>query len=83
MALNFKHQTLVDCIHYVIAFFGNFKTQVHAYVAAPNGKSAYLSELASGSEALVINPYGRQRLAIVGRTKIETRPLVRIGFAMQ
>ena len=50
--------------------------QVHAYVMMPGGKTAYLSELRSGSEVLIINSDGKQRTAVVGRTKIEQRPLV-------
>ncbi|CAL5222991.1 g5435 [Coccomyxa viridis] len=49
---------------------------VHAYLAAPGGKTAYLSELKSGSEVLVVDPHGRQRTAVVGRIKVEQRPLV-------
>lgn len=49
---------------------------MHAYVAAPGGKTAYLSELQSGSEVLVVDPGGRQRTAVVGRIKVEQRPLV-------
>ena len=51
--------------------------QVHAYLAAPSGKTAYLSELKSGAEVLVVDPQGRQRTAVVGRIKVEQRPLVR------
>ena len=50
--------------------------QVHAYLAAPGGKTSYLSELKSGAEVLVVDPQGRQRTAIVGRIKVEQRPLV-------
>lgn len=49
---------------------------VHAYVAVPGGKTCYLSELKSGKEVLVVDQNGQQRTAIVGRVKIETRPLV-------
>lgn len=49
---------------------------VHAYVQAPNDKTAYLSELKSGSEVLVVDAAGRARTAVVGRCKIETRPMV-------
>jgi len=42
----------------------------------PDGKTAYLSELKSGSEVLVVKGDGSQRGALVGRVKIETRPLV-------
>jgi 3-dehydroquinate synthase class II len=49
---------------------------VHAYVQAPNGKTAYLSELKSGAEVLVADAAGRAKTAVVGRCKIETRPMV-------
>ncbi|KAG2430798.1 hypothetical protein HXX76_009774 [Chlamydomonas incerta] len=49
---------------------------VHAYVAAPGGRTRYLSELASGAEVAVADPQGRTRTALVGRVKIERRPLV-------
>ena len=50
--------------------------QVHAYTACPNNQTAYLAELKSGKEVLVVDGKGRQRSAIIGRVKIETRPLV-------
>ncbi len=53
--------------------------QVHAYVHGPRGRTAYLSELASGTEVVVVDAAGRQRSAVVGRLKVETRPLVRGG----
>ncbi|EXB94290.1 3-dehydroquinate synthase [Morus notabilis] len=49
---------------------------VHAYVAIPGGKTCYLSELKVGKEVIVVNQKGQQRNAIVGRVKIETRPLI-------
>ncbi|CAI9109658.1 OLC1v1009519C1 [Oldenlandia corymbosa var. corymbosa] len=49
---------------------------VHAYVAIPGNKTSYLSELKAGKEVLVVDQRGMQRTAIVGRVKIETRPLV-------
>ncbi|XP_015879382.3 uncharacterized protein LOC107415555 isoform X2 [Ziziphus jujuba] len=49
---------------------------VHAYVVVPGGKTCYLSELKAGKEVLVVNQKGQQRNAIVGRVKIETRPLI-------
>ncbi|KAL5080215.1 hypothetical protein RYX36_008636 [Vicia faba] len=49
---------------------------VHAYVAAPGGRTSYLSELKSGKEVIVVDQQGRQRIAIVGRVKIENRPLI-------
>ncbi|XP_059282729.1 uncharacterized protein LOC132036405 isoform X4 [Lycium ferocissimum] len=49
---------------------------VHAYVAVPGGKTSYLSELKSGKEVIVVDQKGMQRTAIVGRVKVETRPLI-------
>ncbi|MED6205601.1 hypothetical protein PIB30_019162 [Stylosanthes scabra] len=49
---------------------------VHAYVAVPGGRTCYLSELKSGKEVIVVDQQGRQRVAIIGRVKIETRPLI-------
>lgn len=49
---------------------------MHAYVAVPGGRTCYLSELKSGKEVIVVDQKGRQRIAIVGRVKIESRPLV-------
>uniref|UniRef100_A0A5B7AZ81 3-dehydroquinate synthase C-terminal domain-containing protein n=1 Tax=Davidia involucrata TaxID=16924 RepID=A0A5B7AZ81_DAVIN len=49
---------------------------VHTYVAVPGGKTCYLSELKAGKEVIVIDQSGMQRTAIVGRVKIETRPLI-------
>ncbi|EYU34096.1 hypothetical protein ABFS82_08G021300 [Erythranthe guttata] len=49
---------------------------VHAYVAIPGGKTSYLSELKAGKEVIVVDQNGRQRIAIVGRVKIETRQLI-------
>ena len=51
--------------------------QVHSYtVAGSTGRTAYLAELKSGSEVQVADASGMQRQAIVGRCKIENRPLV-------
>jgi 3-dehydroquinate synthase II len=49
---------------------------VHAYVLAPRGRTRYLSELRAGDEVLVVAPDGSTRRAVVGRVKIETRPLL-------
>ncbi len=51
---------------------------VHAYVLMPDGTTRYLSELSGGDEALVIGDNGRTRKVIVGRTKVERRPLLLI-----
>lgn len=49
---------------------------MHAYVGVPGGKTRYLSELEAGKEVLIVDQNGMQRTAIVGRVKIETRPLI-------
>lgn len=49
---------------------------VHAYVAVPGDKTSYLSELRSGREVIVVDQNGLWRAAIVGRVKIESRPLI-------
>lgn len=49
---------------------------VHAYVAVPGGKTCYLSELQAGKEVIVVDQSGRQWTAVVGRVKIESRPLI-------
>ena len=46
---------------------------VYCYTLLPDGKTKYLSEVESGAEVLV-NKEGMSRL-VVGRSKIETRPL--------
>ncbi len=49
---------------------------VHAYILLPDGRTAYLSDIAIGGQVLVANETGAARTAIVGRTKIERRPLL-------
>jgi 3-dehydroquinate synthase II len=51
---------------------------VHAYVRTPGGGTAYLSELQSGDEVQVVDTDGATREAIVGRVKIEKRPMFRV-----
>jgi len=51
---------------------------VQAYVMTPGGKTKYLSELETGDEVLVVDSEGRSRVAVVGRVKIEKRPLMLI-----
>jgi 3-dehydroquinate synthase II len=41
----------------------------------PGGGTRYLSEIESGSEVWIVNKEGIARSAVVGRSKIETRPL--------
>lgn len=60
---------------------------VHAYILMADRKTKYLSEIGSGDEVLVVDAGGTTRIAIVGRSKIEKRPLLLIkakvgGFEM-
>ena len=51
---------------------------VHCYTISPDGTTKYLSELETGSEVLVLDSKGRARRAVVGRSKIENRPMLMI-----
>ncbi|MFC6905038.1 3-dehydroquinate synthase II [Halalkalicoccus tibetensis] len=51
---------------------------VHAYVRTPDGGTKYLSELESGDEVQIVDADGNTREAIVGRVKIERRPMFRV-----
>ncbi|WP_284031865.1 3-dehydroquinate synthase II [Halobaculum lipolyticum] len=51
---------------------------VHAYVRTPDGGTKYLSELRSGDEVQVLDTSGKTREAVVGRVKIEKRPMFRV-----
>ncbi|PAU84863.1 3-dehydroquinate synthase II [Halorubrum salipaludis] len=51
---------------------------VHAYVRNAEGGTNYLAELASGDEVQVVDTDGHTREAVVGRVKIEKRPMFRI-----
>lgn len=48
---------------------------VHAYIRVGE-KTRYLSELCAGDDVLVVNSVGETRPAVVGRVKIERRPLM-------
>lgn len=48
---------------------------VHAYIRLADGQTKYLSEIRSGDRVLVVNFEGRSYPAVVGRAKIEKRPL--------
>lgn len=52
---------------------------VHSYCQVPGGKTRYLVELKAGDEVLIAGDGGKTtRTAVVGRAKIETRPLLLI-----
>ena len=54
---------------------------VHAYIRVPGDKTRYLGELAAGDEVLVVDHQGRTRPAVVGRVKVESRPLMLVAAA--
>ena len=49
---------------------------VHAYIRLANGETKYLSEIKSGDQVLVVSFEGTSYPAVVGRAKVERRPLV-------
>jgi 3-dehydroquinate synthase II len=49
---------------------------VHSYCRVPGGRTAYLSDLVSGSGVLLVDDSGGGEAAWVGRAKVERRPLV-------
>lgn len=50
----------------------------HAYIRVPNDQTKYLSELKSGMIALVVDPKGNTEQVIIGRVKIEKRPMISV-----
>jgi 3-dehydroquinate synthase II len=54
---------------------------VHAYVMTPGGKTRYLSELRGGDEVLGVNYRGETVSLVVGRAKVERRPLLLLRAA--
>jgi 3-dehydroquinate synthase II len=49
---------------------------VHAYIRLPGGRTKYMSELRAGDEVLIVSSSGEARVGVVGRVKIERRPLL-------
>ncbi len=49
---------------------------VHAYTLLPGGRTCYLSELKIGDEVMGVGFRGGTRTAIVGRAKVEKRPML-------
>lgn len=49
---------------------------VHAYIMTPSNKTKYLSEIETGDEVLTVDKEGKSKTVIVGRVKIEKRPLM-------
>jgi len=51
---------------------------VHCYALMADGTTKYLSEIRSGDEVAIISAQGNMRSAVVGRLKIERRPLIQL-----
>ena len=49
---------------------------VHTYIRMADGQTKYLSEIGAGDRVLVVNFEGKSYPAVVGRAKMERRPLV-------
>lgn len=56
---------------------------VHAYIRVLNDKTKYLSEIKSGDEVLIVNHDGVAEPAVVGRAKVEKRPLMLIEASVK
>ncbi len=51
---------------------------LHSYILGTDGKTRYLSELQAGDRVQLVDSSGGRREAVVGRIKMERRPLVMI-----
>jgi len=49
---------------------------VHAYTRVPGDKTKYLSDLSAGDQIIIVDFKGNTTVGIVGRLKIEKRPLM-------
>jgi 3-dehydroquinate synthase II len=56
---------------------------VHAYTRVPGGKTRYLSELAAGDRILITDYQGNTTEGVVGRLKIEKRPLMLVRAVVE
>jgi 3-dehydroquinate synthase II len=56
---------------------------LHAYVRVPDDRTRYLSELESGQTVLVTDAHGNTQPAVVGRAKIERRPLLLVSASCE
>lgn len=55
---------------------------VHAYIRVPGGKTKYLSEICAGNEVMIVKFDGTTEPAVVGRAKVEKRPLMLLEAAV-
>jgi len=52
---------------------------VQSYILTPGDRTPYLSDLKVGDEVLAVDRSGKARTVIIGRLKIERRPLIMVG----
>tara|TARA_B100000214_G_scaffold4067_1_gene3050 strand:- start:1609 stop:2361 length:753 start_codon:yes stop_codon:yes gene_type:complete len=55
---------------------------IHSYILMADGRTKYMSELETGDEIAILSSSGHIETAVVGRLKIEMRPLLVIRFDM-
>lgn len=55
----------------------------HSYILMGDGTTKYMSELKSGDEVLILHETGRNRTAVLGRIKVEQRPMLKLQFRPQ
>ena len=53
----------------------------HSYVMMADGSTKYMSELKAGSQLLAVDAQGNTRAVVLGRLKIEQRPMLKISAA--
>jgi 3-dehydroquinate synthase II len=51
---------------------------VHSYAVMPHDKTAYLEEIKAGREVLIVDGKGSASSVVVGRVKVEKRPMLHI-----
>lgn len=51
---------------------------MHCYALLPGDRTRYLEELKAGDETLIVGADGSSSLAVVGRVKVEARPMLYI-----
>ena len=53
---------------------------IHSYILMADGRTRYMSELETGDEIAILSSLGNIETAVVGRLKIEMRPLLVVRF---
>jgi 3-dehydroquinate synthase II len=72
------HSETVDAEYAATRPFRVNAGPVHSYVLSPNDKTKYLSDLRTGDEVLAVDSTGTARPVLVGRLKIEKRPMIMV-----